>query len=315
MSCNSLRLRRWYMCANPWVIEWTDLEKIIEWQDPSWIFVGDRPKLPRDCLVHYNLVMGVSATILSKDRHGKPARRLNKKTKLPISQKKNRKLRHMSTYFDLMYAVKEFAKPGSPRWVLTRAAGEPLALLEMLVGKCLERNIEKAASPSNCGNKRSSIRQKVHPLRMISIFKDRLKSEEEIFRFDLLALNQRCVEILRRSQAFCVEQSPMDYPKEEYSGDGQLNNCFSHMIAGVSGVPRSQPTRFREACLIVKEVVEAEGGIEYEKAKTRRFVQADGGKIIIDKFEVPYEDNVLLSDRDHFSRIIIADDSPGFTVI
>jgi hypothetical protein len=65
----------------------------------------------------------------------------------------------------------------------------------------------------------------------------------------------------------------------------------------------------------VKEVVEAESGIECKKAKTRRFVQADGGKIIIDKVETPYEDNVLLSDRDHFSRIIIADDSPGFTMI
>jgi hypothetical protein len=176
--------------------------------------------------------MGVSATILSRDRHGKSTLRLNKKTKLPISQKKNRKLRHMSTYFDLMYAIKEGAKPGVPRWVITRAAGEPLAMLEMLVGKCLESNIEKAASSSNCGNKGSSIRPKVHPLRMISTFKDCLKSEEEIFRFDLLALNQRCVEMLRKSQAFCVEQSPMDYPKNEYGGDGQLNNCFSHMIAG-----------------------------------------------------------------------------------
>jgi hypothetical protein len=70
-----------------------------------------------------------------------------------------------------------------------------------------------------------------------------------------------------------------------------------------------------EICLIVKEVVEAEGDIEYEKAKTRCCVQADGGKIIIDKFKTPYEVNVLVYDRDHFSRIIIADDSPGFAMI
>ncbi|KAE9375177.1 hypothetical protein N431DRAFT_463284 [Stipitochalara longipes BDJ] len=34
-------------------LEWIDLEKVIEWQDPSWVFVGDRPKLPTECFRHY----------------------------------------------------------------------------------------------------------------------------------------------------------------------------------------------------------------------------------------------------------------------
>lgn len=148
---------------------------------------------------------------------------------------------------------------------------------------------------------------------MLSIFKDRLKSEDNILRFDLLTLNERCVEILRKAQAVCVKESPLDYPMEEYDGDTHLNGCISHMLAGMAGVARSQPTRFTEACRIVKEVIEAEGSIEYEKANTRCFLKVDDEKIVIDNFRTPPEDNLLLPDRAHFGRIIIAgaDDGPG----
>jgi hypothetical protein len=90
------------------------------------------------------------------------------------------------------------------------------------------------------------------------------------------------------------------------------------MLAGMAGVARSQSTRFTEACRIVKEVIEAEGSIEYEKANALCFLKVDGEKIVIDNFRTPGEDNLLLSDRarlGHVGRIIIADDEPGFTML
>jgi hypothetical protein len=103
-------------------------------------------------------------------------------------------------------------------------------MLELLVAKCLEGNLETVQSSSTNGNKDSLKRPKVHPLRMLSIFRDRLKSEDDILRFDLLTLNERCIEIFRKAQAVCVEQSPLDYPRDEYDGDTKLNACISHMF-------------------------------------------------------------------------------------
>ncbi|PMD30202.1 hypothetical protein L207DRAFT_592660 [Hyaloscypha variabilis F] len=179
-------------------LEWTDLERLIELQDPSWIFVGDRPKLPGKCFSHYNL-MGVSATAFSKNRHGKSTMRLNRNVSLPIAQKKNRRLKHMSTYFALMYVFNQHAKPGTARWSLTRAADDPLVMLEKLVERDLAASNDAAAGITNDSRKPLATRPKVHPLKMISILKNSLKSEEEIFRFDLVTLNQRCVEMLRKA--------------------------------------------------------------------------------------------------------------------
>lgn len=51
------------------------------------------------------------------------------------------------------------------------------------------------------------------------------------------------------------------------------------MSAGMAGVARSQPTRFTEACRTVKEIIEAEGSIEYEKANARCFLKVDGERL------------------------------------
>lgn len=150
-------------------IEWTDLEKVIELQTPTYVFVGDRPKNPGGCFRHYQLVMGTSATALSRDRCGNSTLRLHRNRSVPIAQKKNRKLNLMSKYVDLLNFSPENAKPGTPRWLPTRAVEEPLVMLEMLVTNYLERNIRQLAAPNR---NTSSSRPKVHPLRMISIFKD-----------------------------------------------------------------------------------------------------------------------------------------------
>jgi hypothetical protein len=258
--------------------------------------------------------MGISAAALSKDRHGKSTLRLHKNASLPISQNKNRKLRVMSKYADMMTENTLPGKIRGHRFTFTRAASEPLAMLEMLATRNLEDSVEMvAATPSNRTTKSLS-QPKIHPLKMIATFKSVLKSDEEILRFDLFTLNERCVELLRKVQAPCIEQSPLDYPADEYGGDSKLNSCFSHMLAGVLGLERHQPTRFEEACDVVKQIVESEGKIEYRKAKIQCFIIGDGNKKITDPFHTPPEDNFLFYQRPLFSRIVIVDGPPGSEV-
>ncbi len=169
----------------------------------------------------------------------------------------------MSKYIDLTNAPRKEARTGTMRWVSIKAATEPLVMLEMLVAKYLESKADNVGEVPTNGKKHSPMHPTARPLSIISIFKYSLKSEESISRFDLLTLNQRCVELLRKVNAVCVEQSPLDYLMEKYGGDRQLNSCVSHMMAGVLSLQRHQPTRFQEACLFVKEVVEAAGDAEY----------------------------------------------------
>ncbi|TVY84824.1 hypothetical protein LSUE1_G002099 [Lachnellula suecica] len=296
-------------------LEWTDIEKVIEWQGASWIFMGDRPKTAQSCFRHLGLVMGVSATVMSRDRRGKPTVRMHKNsraTSLPISQKRNRKLRLMSTYVDLMNKEPQSQwKTGGVRWVPTRAATEPLVMLEMLVAKYLDSNT--STTPALGSN--TSTHPKAHPLSMLTVFKESLKSEEAVFRFDLLGLNQRCVELLLGVQRVCIVQSPLDYPWDEYSADREIGECVSHMLAGELGLERKQPTRFFEASGMVRDVIRVFGNEEYQKSRSRCFIKGDGNKKVTDAFLTPYEDVVLLSERAQYGRIIIDDGSSGLTII
>jgi hypothetical protein len=86
------------------------------------------------------------------------------------------------------------------------------------------------------------------------------------------------------------------------------------MMAGVLSLQRHQPTRFQEACLFVKEVVEAAGDAEYGQAKSRCFTKGDGNKKVTDPFTTPIEDTLPLSYRSLFGSIIIADGHPGSEV-
>jgi hypothetical protein len=111
-----------------------------------------------------------------------------------------------------------------------------------------------------------------------------------VFRVDILALDKRCVRLLRKVQAVCLEQSPVDYPVDEYAGDSKITSCFSHMIAGAAGLDREQPWPFPKACLMMKKSVEPHGDEELEKAKSRCFIDEDGKREVLEHFETPVED-------------------------
>jgi hypothetical protein len=282
---------------------------VIDWQGSSWIFLGERPENLGDCFRHYNLVMGVSTVAWAMTRRGKRAYNFEARG-MPHSQRKNRKLRLMSRYADLGCSGFQFGYRGTQRGAPTRASEDPLVMLEMIVAKSFEDKRDTTTNPSNKVSKFSN-QPKLAPLAMLSILKECFKSEEVIFRFDMFSINERCVNLLRQIQKVCVEQSPLDYPRDQYGDDRNVNFCFSHMVAGVLGLKRHQPYRFTEACEMLEEVVDAESAVEFEKAKGRCFIEGDGTKKVTDDFKTP----ILFSERSNFSRIIIVDEEGGFTIL
>lgn len=100
----------------------------------------------------------------------------------------------MPTYIGLQNEESVKGKVRGARWTHTRAATEPLVMLEMHVGKVLGENTTITKS---CSSAKRSMRPKLSLIQMIKIFKDHLKSKEEIFCFDIFSLYQRCVKLLR----------------------------------------------------------------------------------------------------------------------
>jgi hypothetical protein len=287
--------------------DWTDLEKLVEWQGPSWIFLGDRPETAKECFSHFNLIMGVSAISKSRDRHGAGTYKFDSRG-MPRAQNKNRKLRLTSVYTNCGW---EGPWRVGVALHATRAHGDPIVMMEMIAAADLKKKFEANASANRT---RMSLKEpKVTPLKMLSKVKECLKSEESMFRFDLFELNQRCVELLRRVQKICVEKSPLDY--HDYEIDQRLNWLFAHMLAGHAGAKRAHPTRFIDTCLLVEELVDAEAGIEIEKAKGRCFTDGDVTKEVKDDFKTPFEDNILVSDRRTFGRMIIVGEDGNATFL
>lgn len=244
--------------------------------------------------------MGVSITTMSKDKNGKYTSSLFTKNRLPHSKNKNRKLQLISQYVALQ-SEPTHGRIGSPVLVESRAYRDPVVMLTMIAGKALKKGLEERTITLS----RAKIdHPKLPPLAMFSILKKLLKSEERVLRFDFLSLNERCVQLLRRVQEVCVEQSPLDYPADEWGGDRKINEVPSHMFAGTMGLKRSQPTRFKETGEMVRELIRTEGEIESKRARERTFVDGDGNLKVEDVFEVPEEDNITLSDRAKFGLVI-----------
>jgi hypothetical protein len=95
-----------------------------------------------------------------------------------------------------------------------------------------------------------------------------------------------------------------------------VNHVIEHMLAGEMGLARHQPSGFNEACQLLEEVVKKEGNAEYEKANALCFVKHDDKTEVIDKFDVPFMDTILFSDRAKHSRMMIMDpDGKGMTIL
>jgi len=242
---------------------WADLDYIIEKHGDAYLFVGQRPTRLFDCFRHMGLSFGTSASQFSMNKKmNVDSRHLKRERDPPSFQKLHRRLLPMSRY------VQAHDKLDAGAFRPTRAADDTFVMMELLVNRLItSKDISCPANPYN--EKPIKRTRDMTPVQSLTIFKQALKEDDFALRFDLMSLNWRCVKLLRCIQKICIEQSPLDYPPKEWSGDHSLNGFIQHMFAGVAGVKREQPTRFAEACALVLDIIVKEGNAEYLQAEAR----------------------------------------------
>jgi hypothetical protein len=246
------------------VSAWADINFIIKKHGDAHLFVGERPKKLFNCFRRMCLAFGLGASQFSMNKNKKADSRDLKMQRDPQSiQKLHRRLHPMSRYAHSSQALNDgVLKP-------TRAAADSFVMMELLVNRLL--NSKDISCPANPNNEKGY--QKNHfmtPLQSLKIFKQALKEDDLPLRFDLISMNWRCVLLLRRIQKICLEKSPLDYPVEKWGGDDGINSIICHMFAAVAGIEHKQPSRFREACIEVLDIIDREGNVEYMKANARR---------------------------------------------
>lgn len=143
--------------------------------------------------------------------------------------------------------------------------------MEALVSRLI--NSKDVTCPANPHNEEAY--KKTHfltPLQSLKIFKEALKEDDLPLRFDMTSLVWRCMDLLKSLQHLCLELSPLDYSVSEWSGDYHVRTIVMHMLEGVAGAKREQPTRFDEACVIVHDVIAREGNVEILAAQRRTVI-------------------------------------------
>lgn len=243
---------------------WSDLDYIIRRQGEAFIFVGGRPTKLFDCFRRLAITNGVSPSIFSLDKNWNPNSRKIKQLEsgIELADADMRRTRFLQRRFQPMSRyVQLYTHLDGTKVKLSRAADEPGAMLEQIVQKILD-------SEKKPGTEKRADR-KLSPVESMKVFKNALKEDEFALRFDMMTLNHRCLELLRRIEYICVTRSPLEYPPHEYGHDKNLIDVCCHMLAGVAGVPSMQSTRFREACQEISALIASEGNSEYLKAESR----------------------------------------------
>lgn len=246
-------------------MKWSDLDYVIEKHGDPWIFVGERPQTLSKCFVHLNLSLGIRPSALAQDRILRSNSKASPRQKSLTKASQTRDLKNISRYVQLSERLDRRT------FLLSRASEEPGTMLEMLVNKYIDA--EDLNCPANSYGERKKEKKKgnrlLTPIQSITVFKAALKADDFPLRFNMMDLNQRCIELFRRIQKTCIEQSPIDYPPEKYGSDRGLNSVLSRMFAGHAFKGRTQPTRFVEACQLLAEVIASEGNVEYLNSEAR----------------------------------------------
>lgn len=243
---------------------WADLDYIIEKHGDAHLFVGSKPAKLKDCYRHMGLAFGQSASTYSLNKNRKADSqdlKFTGKERDPYSwQKLHRRIMPMARY------VQAYEEKDIHKLKPTRAAEDTFVMMEWLVNRLMSsKDMSCPASPYN--EKTVQKTRHMTPLQSLTIFKQALKEDDFPLRLDLMSLNWRCTQLLRRIQKICIEQSPLEYPSEKWGGDSALNGIICHMFASLTGVRWKQPGRFHEACALVVDVMAREGNAEYLKAE------------------------------------------------
>jgi hypothetical protein len=246
---------------------WADLNYVVQKHGDEYLFIGERSTTLSDCFRRMLISFGISAANFSTDKNEKTTKKRSKSWHdRPSNQKLPRRMLPMSRYAKASHTL------DGPKLISEHANHEPIVMMETLISRFL--NSKDVTCPANPHNE--NLKAKAHfmtPLQSLKMFKHVLKEDDLPLRFDLMSLNWRCVELIHQIQKICVEQSPLDYPAEDFGTDNESIWVIMHMLDGETGTARHQPTRFSEACDLVRDTIAKVGNAEYRQAIARRGIQ------------------------------------------
>ncbi|KAH8732430.1 hypothetical protein GQ44DRAFT_821706 [Phaeosphaeriaceae sp. PMI808] len=248
---------------------WADLDYIIEKHGDAYLFVGERPTEPVECFRHLCLAFGCSAAFFSMNKKNYVDGRHSKNPSQASYQaySRKRRLRPISRYAQASLAHHGFILEQ------TRASKDPVVMMKRLIDSLVNaKDVSRPADPYNEKTDQKACHMK--PLQSLAIFKAALKMDDFPLRFDMASFNWRCLRLLRRIQKICVEESPCQYPKEEYGGDLNLRCCVVRMFRSLGVMNDFQPNRFNETCALLIEVMTMKGNKDYLKAEARTGIKS-----------------------------------------
>jgi hypothetical protein len=287
----------------PTDLKWADLDYIVGKYGDSWLFTGERPKTLRSCVIQLGLSFGDNLSMYSRNKKMETDSRIMKRIKNrgedPGPRFLKRQLMCISRYAQLSERIE------GKKCMLSRAAEDPGVMLEMLVNKYLDtEDVNRSADPYN--EKKTKEHRIMTPLQSFTVFKTALKADDFPLRFNMIDLNERCVELFRRIQRVCLERSPLDYPLDQYGADKDLVAVLGHMFIGIANSEITQFSRFRDACELLAEVINKDGNVEYLKAEAWTGIVSGTAVSLKDdpeELENPIHDQVPIMIRDAMENL------------
>ncbi|KAF2119827.1 hypothetical protein BDV96DRAFT_595451 [Lophiotrema nucula] len=265
--------------------QWEDLDYMINMQGSDYVFAGARPKTALECCRRQGLVFGEPASKWALDKSGRShSREWERESKTgervyPGKKYRMRWLRMTSKW------VRECWIMGPDSLSASRAQEDPLHMLECHVRHYIEER------PSKQG---SGVNSNMTALQSLQVLKDVLKDDEFILRFDLTAMNRKCIDLFRRIQSFCIAESPEYYVVEQVSGDRRIKVMLDKILIGeaMPYMRDGSPSHFIEVCVQLAKLIHGEGNAELMKAEARHNVQRGDGPALAASELVDLEDPV-----------------------
>ncbi|KAH5144001.1 hypothetical protein HBH70_064330 [Parastagonospora nodorum] len=211
---------------------WIDMEWFIERQGSEWIFGGERPELPTDCVQSVCTALGLNPSTFEQDRI--------KASKLRGAF---RRLHFLTRYLEL--DVKH--ETGGTGKVVgeTKVAHSMLAKMRAMTSEW-----DGSAARTEA----------------LTPFGRALEQDEVAFNFNTLGLHMKCSRLLRHVRDACLTAAPKDYPADIFDKPANLNMIVVGLLRDLTGCERQNKSMFLKATERLSDLIEPDSEAELEQA-------------------------------------------------
>jgi len=274
-------------------IHWADLEYFIKQQGKDWIYIGKEPENPGEIFRHLNLAIGLGISKFAKD-HRRPKSGNGSDGRFTVVGM-IRRLEYLARFSEL--SVERHAKT-------KKLSGESRAFKEKdfpTMAATLARDFLGYEKQSTA----------LSSLDTLSALKQAIEKDESMFRFDVMDLYLRCIQLLRDILVHCINHAPRDYPESYYNRGLGMNSVIIEMFSHLSGHPHHDKLMFPDAVDMLRKVIVKEGSVVLDRAEAQRqniiARQTEPQSEPEPSFENPPEDLMPLDWRNRFGCIVFQD--------